>query len=187
MFGIKLFQHKSSFNSQNTKYANNSEYAKQHKQQFTYTKGKGIIYKNYIWIQTLCHIIKQTSLYSLYIIQSYCILEQSSGFKYEPEDNDDVWARIDPTKFKIPRLETNGTLFEGGLNPSVVTSEPSMMSPGPDSPATLALSKKFEGLRHSSSSSFGEGEQRMKVVKYYFISRAFATIITNNVFIWTFV
>lgn len=32
MFGIKFFQHKSSFNSQNTKYANNSEYAKQHKQ-----------------------------------------------------------------------------------------------------------------------------------------------------------
>ena len=86
------------------------------------------------------------------------ILEQSGGFKYEPEDNDDVWARIDPTKFKIPRLETNGTLFEGGLNSSVATSEPSMISPGPDSPATLALSKKFEGLRHSSSSSFGEGE-----------------------------
>ena len=88
----------------------------------------------------------------------YIIFEQSGGFKYEPEDNDDVWARIDPTKFKIPRLETNGTLFEGGLNSSIVTSEPSMISPGPDSPATLALSKKFEGLRHSSSSSFGEGK-----------------------------
>ena len=86
------------------------------------------------------------------------IHEKSGGFKYEPEDNDDVWARIDPTKFKIPRLETNGTLFEGGLNQSVATSEPSIMTTGPDSPATLALSKKFEGLRHSSTSSFGDGK-----------------------------